>query len=175
MEQTIEEKRRKNREYQQKWRDENREKYRAVKRARYAANPELYRQLSRDWTAKNPEKAKEKDRKSKAKRDKEHVRAVQREWRRNNPEKVVELQRRHRLRVLGAAGFDFDAAFVAQGCACAICGTTELTTKRGWHIDHDHQTGAIRGILCHHCNVGIGNFKDNTELLARAIVYLQRF
>ena len=50
---------------------------------------------------------------------------------------------------------------------CAVCGSNE---KVG--IDHDHRTGRIRGPLCDRCNRGIGYFKDDVALLARAIEYL---
>lgn len=58
-----------------------------------------------------------------------------------------------------------------QGGKCAICDTTEPGGK-GWHKDHDHVTGIVRGALCHHCNLGLGNFKDSPELLAKASRYL---
>jgi hypothetical protein len=40
------------------------------------------------------------------------------------------------------------------------------------HVDHNHMTGKVRGLLCHHCNVGIGHFEDNIVLLSNAITYL---
>lgn len=40
--------------------------------------------------------------------------------------------------------------------------------------DHDHKTGQFRGVLCYGCNLGLGLLKDDTDLLARAIVYLQK-
>lgn len=51
---------------------------------------------------------------------------------------------------------------------CDICGT-----RTGLHVDHDHETRTVRGMLCIYCNHGLGNFKDNTELLNRAVKYLQ--
>lgn len=60
-----------------------------------------------------------------------------------------------------------------QGGICAICKTDE-PKGTGWHGDHDHVSGRLRGALCHHCNVGLGNFKDSTLLLRRAISYLAR-
>lgn len=57
---------------------------------------------------------------------------------------------------------------------CAIC-REELTGKgtHGEHTDHDHQTGAVRGILCRGCNHGLGNFRDDPTLLFAAIEYIQ--
>jgi len=57
-----------------------------------------------------------------------------------------------------------------QGGICAIC----LQTSGKWHLDHNHKTGKIRGILCHHCNTGLGNLKDDVAVLKRAIAYLEK-
>jgi Recombination endonuclease VII len=57
---------------------------------------------------------------------------------------------------------------------CKICKTPEAAAPgKRLHLDHDHATGAIRGLLCGNCNVGLGQFKDNPDLLAAAIRYLQ--
>ena len=55
---------------------------------------------------------------------------------------------------------------------CAICGE-EPKTKRGLHIDHNHETGQVRGLLCHGCNVALGSFKENLDVIANAIKYLK--
>ena len=51
---------------------------------------------------------------------------------------------------------------------CAICQKSDLRLS----VDHCHSTGQIRGWLCHNCNVGLGHFKDDTDLLRAAINYL---
>ena len=60
----------------------------------------------------------------------------------------------------------------SQQGKCAICGN-EPTTQRGLHLDHCHDTGQVRGLLCHGCNTGLGAFSDDPELLAKAIGYLR--
>jgi hypothetical protein len=61
---------------------------------------------------------------------------------------------------------------------CAICRVklilTGSRTYRKAAVDHDHETGQIRGILCGSCNVGLGNFKDDTNILLAAVAYLRR-
>jgi hypothetical protein len=52
----------------------------------------------------------------------------------------------------------WQAMFDAQGRKCAICRRTDSGWKRGWHTDHDHETGRLRGILCHLCNRTLGNY-----------------
>ena len=68
---------------------------------------------------------------------------------------------------------------VSQGNRCAICRSEESDTwlrrdvrRDGWHIDHDHVTGRVRGVLCPACNLMIGYAKDNSDVLTRAAAYL---
>lgn len=60
---------------------------------------------------------------------------------------------------------------------CNICSISQLEHKslfkRDLYIDHCHNTNKVRGILCHNCNLALGNFKDNIEFLSKAIKYLQ--
>jgi len=61
----------------------------------------------------------------------------------------------------------------AQGNRCPICQRGLAGLERRGHIDHDHKTGRVRGILCARCNVGIGYFKDDPARLRRALEYLE--
>jgi hypothetical protein len=56
----------------------------------------------------------------------------------------------------------------AQGRVCKIC-----LRKPAEHVDHDHTTGEVHGVLCFTCNVGLGNFTDDPELMQRGINYLR--
>lgn len=72
----------------------------------------------------------------------------------------------------------WDGMFIAQGKRCAICGEANparLSSRNGaWATDHDHVTKKVRGILCNNCNWLLGNAKDDTEILRRAIDYLDK-
>jgi hypothetical protein len=68
---------------------------------------------------------------------------------------------------------EYDALLRAQGGRCAICGADEAGGKGRFHVDHDHATGVIRGLLCHACNLGIGMLRDNPDLMRAAIRYVQ--
>jgi hypothetical protein len=76
-------------------------------------------------------------------------------------------------RTYGLSADEVDAMLASQGGGCAICG--RLPDRLGsLHLDHDHATGTLRGLLCVDCNHGLGKFRDDVELLAAAIEYLRR-
>jgi hypothetical protein len=81
------------------------------------------------------------------------------------------IRRRQRRWLYGPAADVYDDLLTAQSHACAICGEPPQE-GRNLHVDHDHDTGAIRGLLCGNCNTGLGLFKDDPELLSRATEYL---
>lgn len=73
---------------------------------------------------------------------------------------------------------DFKLLLSNQGGGCAVCGQKIGMRKNGRHmrlcVDHCHDTGKVRGILCNSCNNGIGRFRDNPVLLRKAADYLER-
>lgn len=68
----------------------------------------------------------------------------------------------------------FDALLQVQNGRCAICRVAFADVSRGAHVDHDHSSGRVRGLLCTHCNRGLGGFRDSPASLAAAISYLGR-
>jgi len=69
---------------------------------------------------------------------------------------------------------EFNKIFDAQGRKCAICPRTEPSGSGTWHVDHDHKTDKVRGLLCMHCNRALGYFMDSSELLQQAQLYLEK-
>lgn len=78
---------------------------------------------------------------------------------------------RHILKAYGLAMPAYYAMLEAQGRACGIC-ETPFTQPRDTFVDHDHETGKVRGLLCRKCNLGLGNFNDNQASLRKAIEWL---
>lgn len=68
----------------------------------------------------------------------------------------------------------YDDLLAAQDGKCAICHRTEGDAKRErLFVDHDHRTGKVRGLLCGKCNISLGGFNDDTDLLRKAIQFLE--
>lgn len=83
----------------------------------------------------------------------------------------------------GITGDQYEEMLRQQGGACAICGTTTPGGNGDFHVDHDHNCcdvgvsekkcgSCIRGLLCSHCNVGLGHFRDDPNKLMAAVAYL---
>ena len=90
-----------------------------------------------------------------------------------------------KLRSYGLTMAEYQALLKKQGHCCAICKalTARKHTARKyghtdeftWHVDHDHQSGKVRGLLCTRCNIALGLFRDSEDLLSVAIAYLKSF
>lgn len=98
-------------------------------------------------------------------------------WRKANPEKAKEVnrksERRRKLKTYGLTEATYSHLLTNQNGVCGICKEPNLNV-RDYHVDHCHTTLKTRGILCHHCNLLLGNAKDNTTVLRNAIEYLER-
>lgn len=123
-----------------------------------------------EWKRANPERV-------------EALRRYEKEWRARNEVRTrrnhQEGERRARLHPevkrararryrYGIDGKAFDTLLAAQGAACAIC----RGTGGPWHVDHEHVSGRVRGVLCRTCNIGIGHLRENPDILRSAILYL---
>ena len=91
-------------------------------------------------------------------------------WRMSHPDhgKDFALRRDH-----GITLKDYREMLAAQGGRCAICRRKKCPTGKQFAVDHDHETGQIRGLFCVPCNRGIGNFGDSPRLLEDAARYIR--
>jgi len=90
-----------------------------------------------------------------------------REYNRKYPERIrgTDLKAKYGMTIA-----DYEAMHARQGGQCAICGTSEKKLV----VDHNHQTGSIRKLLCHLCNAMIGCAREDIAILTSAVAYLQR-
>ena len=97
------------------------------------------------------------------------------DWK-NNKDHIREVNRRSHIKTkYGLSYEEYQSLILKQDGKCAICGTKEGTRRsaKSLAIDHCHDTGQIRGLLCQPCNTVLGMFKDDIDLFNKAIKYLQ--
>ena len=109
-----------------------------------------------------------------------HLRSVTKDRKKKQQEVGGRLELRLR-KIRSERGEDAAIWFEKQKSMCKICGKTVHKAPENSKdkqnqavIDHDHKTGKLRGLLCHQCNVGIGNFRDSIDRMINAILYLSR-
>ena len=122
----------------------------AARRLKYAADPRPHIERVMRWRDANRERYLERQRSYTG-----------------TPQKKASNRKSHLKRKYGLTLEAFDALLASQGDGCAICGTVDAD-----NVDHDHATGAVRGILCFSCNVGIGHLADEDRLTG-ALAYLE--
>lgn len=134
-------------------------KYAAYRKKHYDANKAIYQERGRAYYTGNAERL--------ARR-----RAQCREYRKAHG-------RQNDLKKYGLSPFDYEQLLSAQDNKCAICKNVETTISnktgrpRRLSIDHDHQTGKVRGLLCTKCNVLVGASLERLPILRAAICYLE--
>jgi rubredoxin len=90
-----------------------------------------------------------------------------------HPEKFRAARRRYHLKTrYDMDQAEFDKLLADQDNRCGLCETPNPGPK-GWHVDHDHGSGEVRGILCNPCNVALGLFRDNPYTIQMALIYLR--
>lgn len=93
-------------------------------------------------------------------------------WRLDNPDQHSHNRFLYRLRGYGITEDEYYAMIVAQGGVCAICQGDHRGPGPRLHIDHDHATGIVRGLLCTPCNNGLGAFREDPRIFQRAAEYV---
>lgn len=122
--------------------------------------------------------------------NKEKVSAKAKAWREKNPERNrencrkaeqrnKEKRRAQRLkRYYGISFAEYQDLIEQQKGLCKICGRDPLKVflrSSSYCVDHDHETGKVRGILCGKCNAALGMLQDSPEILRKAAEYIESF
>lgn len=144
------------------------------------------KEIQRRWYKNNKEKAKTEASKRYHK-NKDLINAKRKQERINNPEKIrAEARSRYNpiagkvagWRNAGIKNMTYEKylnMLETQKECCAICGIHKNEFKRQLSVDHNHNTGISRGLLCDACNGGIGRLKDSVSMLEKAIKYLKHY
>ena len=90
-------------------------------------------------------------------------------WRKHNARLVRNTNYKRKF---GITIDDFDEILKKQGGACALCGKHEWNGKR-ISVDHDHNSGKVRGLLCNRCNTALGALGDTVESIEKVLQYLK--
>jgi len=96
-------------------------------------------------------------------------------WNAENRERRAPTLQKHNYKKRYGLTIEQKQAMInAQDGKCAIC-KSDLKTTHNVCVDHNHETGFIRGILCRKCNLGIGHLNDSIEILKSAVKYLKKY
>jgi hypothetical protein len=133
------------------------------------AHPEVWA----SWAATNAEHLKSKDAARYA-ADPEGAKVRTRSWQLRNPEKFKANMDRGNLKKYGLTPEDKQAVFEKQKGKCPICTGLLRTGRTGMQVDHEHASGRVRGLLCAHCNLMLGDFQESPTRFEAAVHYLQR-
>lgn len=126
----------------------------ANRQAYYRANKDRIKSNVRAYQKANPEV---------------QARAVERR-RANGKRRAADIKAKY-----GISRDQYEGMLERAGHVCEICGRDPReVSKKGYCIDHCHDSGAVRGILCHPCNAALGNFRDDVDVMRRAIEYLEK-
>lgn len=132
-------------DYQKEYREAHREKIQAYHKEYYETNKKILLEKSREYRQRPEVKFKRKQ---------------------------YELNKTYNISVE-----EYDKLWESQNGVCAICGQPETSIREGkikpLSVDHDHETGKIRGLLCNRCNRALGMFEDSPDLLLKASAYLR--
>ena len=95
-------------------------------------------------------------------------------YRENNRPHIRKIMRNgNLLRRRGITIVDYEKRLEDQGGVCAICGTSDSGRVGVFFVDHCHDTGNVRGLLCRRCNSGLGMFQESAVVLKKALCYMQ--
>lgn len=102
------------------------------------------------------------------------ISAYNKKWRLDNLEYAKLRDKKNNLtKKFNITLDEFEKLRASQNNGCAICSKIRSSSKKDLCVDHCHQTGKIRGLLCDNCNRGIGLLRDSIPLLLKAITYLE--
>ena len=152
----------------------------------YEKNKDRIKEASKQWRIENRERSNQISKESYKKHEEQRKFAQKayvertREQRLDYANRNLRLEKNQRRRrdynlrvAFNITLEDYEVMFNIQQGKCYLCHKHQSELKMRLAVDHDHETGKVRKLLCNHCNLGIGQLKHDPKLLKRAVVYLE--
>src|ERR1035437_5779833 len=178
-------------EYGRQYNKINKKKIKKTKRKYYLAHQKERTEYNKQYYATH-----KKEKKKYGQDNRKKLTKKQKELRKNNPDKIKQwksrskenqkivgkkcriknMKKNRNTRIKKNYGITLDEVtqiIDKQEGKCAICGKHQDELNKALVIDHNHKTEKVRGLLCNKCNMGLGHFYDDIELLSQAIAYLR--
>lgn len=145
--------------YDKTYYQENKEKILQRKRKLYQENKEERREKQREYHYANRVERNEYSKKYHALNGDRHKERCRK----------ADLKRKFNITIE-----DYDILFEKQNGCCGICNNPQEKFEFRLAVDHDHETGEVRGLLCSRCNLGLAKFGDNIEGIMKVVKYLKK-
>ncbi len=107
------------------------------------------------------------------KKNKKRVAKNTRSYRKGNKDYYARVRNSMLKRKFGISREQYNEMLKRQKGVCAIC--KSKPNGKDLSVDHNHETGMVRGLLCNECNLALGKFKDNEKLVGSALKYLEKY
>ncbi len=168
--------------YQKSYRKNHKEELASKRKERYAMCPEKLHEINSRSNGKHKYERRV-TRQKYYEKNKKQILEYARKYRTEHRSEIIEKLKKYYSenkdifagynlkRHYGITKERYGIMLIEQGGVCAICGGPS-NDRGSYHVDHDHRTGIVRGLLCGGCNSGLGFFKDDQSLMKIAIEYL---
>ena len=136
-----------------------------------ALKGEKKKEYQKEYRAKNKEKIAQANREYREK-NKEKRTNTTKEYRDKNKDKIKEYA--WKRAGINITQKEYEGLLVEQNYSCAICDKHQSVLNKTLAVDHDHETGEIRGLLCWECNTALGKLGDSIPGILKVLEYLQK-
>ena len=166
-----------------KWMEENKDRRKKVQKKYYAARKDYFRLKQKEWRNKNPERLKELKRQSYARNSDSAKATIKKYWNKNKESILEKAKQKYKnnpelykeraiIYKYGITYKDKEEMYMSQDGKCLIC--NNQFPIQDLHIDHNHNTNEVRGLLCPQCNTSLGLLKEDINTLMNMIDYIEQ-
>lgn len=161
-------------QHKKQYRALNKEKIAILHKQNYLKNKDKLKQYNKEYNMDHKEELREKKKQYRNGHKNETALRAKKYCINNKEKEAISHRIGHLRRDFGITQEQYNEIFANQDGKCIICGKHQKELKMALAVDHDHSTNEVRGLLCGPCNRGLGMFKDDPDLLQKALDYLRK-